>query len=354
MLTLFGVELIGLVYRLFGSYRVRHIDFKSTIVSVGIFGTFFGILGGLYDFDSLNINTSVPLLLEGLKFAFATSVIGMFLSMILSIIEKFCHEERGDNSILVSIDQKIGAMNDSVLSLSATLKSPSELVNQFSEMKTFLHSELQKVNDSLDVALKHLARGASQEVIKALEKIITEFNTNLQEQFGENFQELNIACGKLLDWQKNYRTHVDSAESHLVQILTALDKSAKEANALVQSHQETREICRDVGGLIKTYDIQVQSLAAHLESCKQLGAEAKTFLSDTQQAITQSSQSLNSFSGVIQSSVSKQSESLAQLTQDIDKQLPEALGELERILTDITNQFANDYRSLFQFMTDRR
>ncbi len=354
MLVLFAIDFYGLACRLAGSKTKRHIDFKSPIVSIGVFGTFYGILLGLYNFDSHNINTSVPLLLEGLKFAFATSVAGMFLSLLLGIIEKFCGENSEDNELLYGIYCKMDEMSTNMTSLTETLKSPSELVNQFSEMKDFLHVQMEKVNVSLDKALEQLARGASKELIRALENIIADFNNNLKEQFGDNFQELNQACFKLLEWQRNYRNHVESAEGHLAQILIAMDKAAKDATTLVNAHQETKEICEGVSGLIQTYDLQVQTLASYLESCKQLGSEAKEFLATTEHALVRSSENMNNFSQTIETSVRAQSTSLATLTEEINQQLPEALGELERVLTELTRQFAGDYRSLFEFVTDRR
>lgn len=347
MLILALVDLTGVIAKSLGFDKFRHIDFKTSIVSIGLFATFFGVLVGLYGFEPSDIAHSVPRLLEGLRFAFGASVLGMFLSVALSIIHKFIGGDDDDEEILHSIDRKIG-------NLVTTMESPGALVHEFTEMKTFLKSHMEKINESLDQALVQLARGATQEVTEALEKIIIEFNDNLKSQFGENFKELNVACHKLVSWQNNYKTHIDTAESSLSKIIVSLEESCAAVKELTSKNEETQKICREVGGLISTYDVQVKTLATHLQSCKQLGEQAGTFLEKTGKAITMSSENLNAFSSVIESSVSKQSESLAQLTKDINEQLPKTLGELEKVLAGITNQFASDYRSLFQFITDKR
>lgn len=69
------------------SYRRRHLDFKSAIVSTGLLGTFVGIWWGLYNFDARDIAASVPALLDGLKFAFVTSIVGIATATALSIIQ---------------------------------------------------------------------------------------------------------------------------------------------------------------------------------------------------------------------------------------------------------------------------
>ena len=48
----------------------------ATMTSLGILGTFFGIFLGLLDFEISNINKSVPELLDGLKVAFGSSIMG--------------------------------------------------------------------------------------------------------------------------------------------------------------------------------------------------------------------------------------------------------------------------------------
>ena len=62
-------------------------NFKSAIVSVGLLGTFVGIWWGLYNFESSNITRSVPALLDGLKLSFVTSITGIGLSVLLSIVQ---------------------------------------------------------------------------------------------------------------------------------------------------------------------------------------------------------------------------------------------------------------------------
>lgn len=63
-------------------------DLKSQIVSVGVLGTFVGIFIGLQGFDPKDIINSVNDILVGLKTAFFTSIVGMSVATILSIIEK--------------------------------------------------------------------------------------------------------------------------------------------------------------------------------------------------------------------------------------------------------------------------
>lgn len=63
-------------------------DFKSQIVSVGVLGTFVGIFIGLQGFNPQDMMNSVNDILLGLKTAFFTSIVGMSVATILTIIQK--------------------------------------------------------------------------------------------------------------------------------------------------------------------------------------------------------------------------------------------------------------------------
>jgi hypothetical protein len=60
----------------------------SVYTTLGVFGTFVGIYLGLLNFDVNDIDSSIPGLLEGLKTAFSTSIVGIFLSLLFSKISK--------------------------------------------------------------------------------------------------------------------------------------------------------------------------------------------------------------------------------------------------------------------------
>ena len=64
-------------------------DLKSQIVSIGVLGTFVGIFIGLQAFNPDDIINSVNEILSGLKTAFFTSIVGMSVSTILSLVQKF-------------------------------------------------------------------------------------------------------------------------------------------------------------------------------------------------------------------------------------------------------------------------
>jgi len=67
---------------------IEHREFiemiPSLVSTAGVLGTFLGITLGLLFFETKDLGSSIPLLLDGLKTAFFTSLAGMVGSMFLS------------------------------------------------------------------------------------------------------------------------------------------------------------------------------------------------------------------------------------------------------------------------------
>ena len=53
--------------------------------------------------------------------------------------------------------------------------------------------------------MEKIAESNSKALIEAFKEVIRDFNTKINEQFGENFKQLNAAVEKILVWQERYR-----------------------------------------------------------------------------------------------------------------------------------------------------
>ncbi len=258
MLGLFLVDLFS-----------KHKDFKSILVSIGVLGTFIGISIGLVGFDSVNVSNSVPKLLDGLKTAFITSIAGMFLAILLSIIQKFKKGDGVEDEItaLSSINEKLTNLNDikkhteilplintkldsidtNIKSLSGDISSvKTELKTNQKDLFEFLKDKLSGIDNSLKEAVQTLSKGATEEIIKALENVIQDFNKNLSEQFGDNFKQLNEAVLNMIKWQESYKDSVVEFEKQLKQTMESTtvhqQKTIEIINNFAKTNQEELKI----------------------------------------------------------------------------------------------------------------
>jgi hypothetical protein len=72
-----------------GEYPTLTAHAPALLASLGILGTFVGIVVGLLDFDPGRLDESIEGLLEGLKTAFVSSIAGILASLVFRGAEPF-------------------------------------------------------------------------------------------------------------------------------------------------------------------------------------------------------------------------------------------------------------------------
>lgn len=285
----------------------------NLLTSLGILGTFIGIVIGLMHFDPADIDSSIALLLSGLETAFMTSLLGMAAAITFKVIttsfkfmqpgevsgvgpeevgpedihaslqaqseslEKLRHAIAGDeDSSLVSqlkllrtdnrdIGDKLGTLNDNgkqQLDVLGDLHKQSD--QQAERFDRFAGDLEQQLKDFADM----LSRSATETVINALKEVIADFNKNLTEQFGENFKALDASVQKLVEWQENYRHQLEDMKSqydHGVQAITQTEQSVAHISEKAGAIPDTME---GLKSLLETTRHQLNELSNHLEAFK--------------------------------------------------------------------------------------
>jgi len=164
---------------------------------LGVIGTFAGICIGLADFNSNEIEKSVPLLLQGLKTAFWTSLIGTSLAVFFNVWYSFKDKkdvEDEDDEIpllklqikeLQAISEKFNSFLDNQMTNNNSLKNLTEFFNnnedknlkKFEEIKDelkILNEKQEKTNNFYESSLLKLA--ILDELNKKYDKNIENFS----------------------------------------------------------------------------------------------------------------------------------------------------------------------------------
>lgn len=184
----------------------------TILTSMGILGTFVGISYSLLEFNTNDLDKSIPILLDGMKITFLTSAIGMTLSIFLKILMLILGKENEaeENKIIIdSIQKQTNSLNDNIPELLTKLVESSEL--QQKNIKLFERKLFKELRDFGT----NITDITTQSVIDALESIVVNFNDSLAVQFGENFARLDESVKGMLEWQKGYKSLLDNlANNH--------------------------------------------------------------------------------------------------------------------------------------------
>ena len=276
--------------------------------ALGILGTFTGIIIGLLNFNTESIDTSIPVLLGGLKTAFITSIIGMFFAILFNGLDAFffankrnsleknnpesvtpehIHKElkEQNNHFEKLISSMIGNEEGSLI---AQIKLLRNETNDNSRSQLAYHADFSnKLWEQLQQFADLMAKGATEQIIEALKQVIIDFNNNLTEQFGENFKALDASVKKLVDWQENYKTQVELMGEQYKQSVESLVETRTAVAGIWEECKEIPLAMSELRGVLQVNQHQISELSRHLETFSAIRDKATDVLPEIQTKMTE-------------------------------------------------------------------
>jgi len=148
----------------------------------------------------------VPSLLDGIKTSFWASIAGIVGALTIKV------RCRIFGPPVVTNDEELqGATIEDLARLLRSLQESlagEEGWTLLSQIKLFRQETgygLKAVYSSLENYMERMAENNSKAFIEALKEVIRDFNAKINEQFGDNFKQLNSAVERILFWQEAYR-----------------------------------------------------------------------------------------------------------------------------------------------------
>ncbi|WP_444888633.1 MotA/TolQ/ExbB proton channel family protein [Microbulbifer sp. VAAC004] len=350
LIVMLALGTIALTLYPFGKFPRFVKETPSLLTALGILGTFIGIILGIYGFDLADIDTSISELMQGLETAFMTSILGLFLSLVLRTIFQ-----------IFSKDQPAKATADDIL---------QAINHQRQDLAKFQHS-------------------ISEEVLQSLTSVVEKFNQGLNAQMGDNLQQfiqqleaVSPALQALIDQHEQhaelaaiYREQttsllieINGAQENLLQLhqrITELPKIFNVIPSLVEQQRTHSEqisvMLNEQQASIEILQKSIPDIAPKFESItqgiekanQQLGTQVQHLisLSETQAKVFEQRTNKvvaladvlnnidpNHFSNIIQETANSHRESMVELAQLIAKTHQQMITELSQVITrDLTN-----------------
>ena len=279
----------------FWKIRDRQINAIASIVTViGVLGTFVGIAWGLLHFDTGDIESSVPKLLEGLKIAFITSIVGIAASIFLkwsTLNERRKQTSAPDDPDGATIDTLAQLLNNILevqkdernqtkaalqsIERSLTGEGDSTVLTQFQKLRTtFSDKQDDLIKEFKDFA-KQMAENNSKALIEALEKVMKDFNAKINEQFGDNFKQLNEAVGRINNWQKQYQEQMDKLAEEFRLAAQSVEKSRQSLEVISNRSDAIVSSAEQLEPILQGIQHQINQLNALLETFSKLADNAR-------------------------------------------------------------------------------
>lgn len=384
-----GIAILGIILSTFQRLdRVR--DFLPSLsVSCGIFGTFWGIFIGLSGFDTAHISESIPTLLEGMKTAFFTSLMGMSVSLFLKLFYNF-REDIGTKASadptksLQNIEIYSSEIKESINRLEETIgrcfRSDEEysLVSQVKLIRQELIDSRRETKKAFEEFAENFSKMASESLIDELKRVVDKFNTMLNDLVSQSFQDLKESTQRLNSWQAEYRDTITQNHENLSAVLAQLSSLNTIYNQSIERIIELSEQMDTINVNLRSISMSGQELSLHstqlaeqnqllnasILAIKDAGEKAATVvpeISKNMNAIIDQIQKLqeetNDFIRKaimdIQAHASELSEvsqkQIESIERSLEEELRKSLESFAGAMVALSNKFASDYTPL----TDR-
>lgn len=232
----------------------------STVISLGILGTFTGIFLGLLDFDVAQIDVALPTLLEGLKTAFLTSISGMCASLILKLYPAFY-------GIKWEQTEETGSEVSDMVSILTSIENCMQESNRNS------NENLTRLNASFNSFSEHIAELHINAFTTALQKAMDNWNSQLTNEINDSIREINETVKSLRDIQETNNQQMKTVSNNIHASLETLNQVSgniglflnKSISLNTRQQESVTTQLNNLGSLVKTTETHLERQLNNME-----------------------------------------------------------------------------------------
>jgi ABC-type transporter Mla subunit MlaD len=280
------VSAVGILFQVRWSRRSAAIG-PTLLTTLGIFFCFMGIALGLADFDPNDVKSSVPHLLQGIRTSFWVSVTGIGWALTIKIRlaifgDAALQSGQTEGATVNDLVNQLVALNTAVAGTSET-----SLLGQSRLARTDVNARLEKIIDRFDQYAMRTAEENSRVLIAALAEVVHDFNSKLNDQFGQNFKELNHAAARLVTWQVQHEEELRRMIERDSTTSEAMSRASESYAALVDKSTVFVGTAASLDSLLENMNAKREELSAHIQLLAQLVDKASDGLPRIEQQIVE-------------------------------------------------------------------
>ena len=302
----------------------------SLVSTLGVLGTFLGITMGLLFFDTRNLETSIPMLLDGLKTAFFTSLAGMAGSLFLS------------KKVNDLYDKKSGGISDSTEAAGIIVK---ELEKQNASQVQFYNTMLELVKKIIENTSQDQFYASMQERAKAImENSSTQIN---------RLESINLSLTSLSTDAtaiKQSQQSIDGKTDSILQSVGNIEESGKDM--LTKADQQGNQI----GELLDHTDALVSGQGEIEDHVAKFGDRLHSEIVEIEDKMTDTNRLLvdkfNEFSELLKKS---NTEALVEVMKNVTEEFQKQMNSLiNKLIQENFEQLNKSVESLNQWQQENK
>lgn len=309
--------------------NLRIVDAASgTLVGLGLLGTFLGLTLGIHNFDTANvqnIQSSIQSLLDGMSTAFLTSLLGMGLSIIYTLVEKRCR------NLLLSSQTDLSDRLDRKF-----------YVDDQQLLLNLMQPQLSFVNDSgenipISLAIRDILKESEQQ-----SKALKSFSTDLAMQLNDGFDEIlsRQMQAKIIPLMENIDTSTKNLIEHVDQMADAVTTPATDLIGTVID-----ELKKSMSSLITEFRSNISSSASH--ELEQLVVS----LSEATNSMGMFPKNMENVTSILQVTIAEVKDAISEITNTSANTNASAMKQMQEQIAFATGAISNAMTEVKEIMT---
>ncbi|WP_044974291.1 MotA/TolQ/ExbB proton channel family protein [Ruminococcus sp. HUN007] len=255
---------------------------SGIMTGIGLLGTFVGLIVGLRNFsgDTEQLASGIPMLLDGMKTAFLTSVFGVIYSIFYNLFYKAIYKDGIEalhnfyNAFYSHVDEEPDTKNINQMidfqraQNDILLRMPEVMSESVSKaMVSEINNVLTPTMNKLDELLSEFINQAINSQKENLETIVNHFVSSMNEALHDKFADLGETIEKTCEVSKQNNELMQTVVSDIIKQETtlaqmnnalddALDNIGKYENllnqyneSLLENNKETQTLIKEIGAM---------------------------------------------------------------------------------------------------------
>lgn len=333
----------------------------NLVTVIGVIGTFCGITMGLFMFDTNNIEASVPSLLDGLKTAFITSITGMACAVLLKFYWKFLPQDTDQSSeehlfsilreLLALSKQNSAKIEERLERVENALvgEGDSTLITQIQKMRTGMIDKQDELIKAFQNFAEKMADDNRSALIEALEDVLRQFNESLNQHFRDNFKQLNKGVERLLEWQDQYKEHMEKLREEFESTAKGIEGIKENLEIAAENSKSFVEAGEQLGPTLNLIREQQNNINASLVEFSEIAKEAKESIPTINQEFEDARDRFMDMLDEVKDTV----ESTTQKNLGAIKTQSDELINTSKAVGEETKKMMSDYQSTAQKLLDK-
>ena len=114
------------------------------------------------------------------------------------------------------------------------------MLTQLQKLETTFSDKQDDLIRAFNEFAAQMAKNNTKALIEALKEVIEDFNAKINEQFGDNFKQLNEAVGRINEWQEQYRQQMDELAVEFRIAAASIEKSRQSLEIIAERSEYHR------------------------------------------------------------------------------------------------------------------